>query len=114
MAKSFLKVRLENGDTASYKESYIRVEAAMPRAAAKIELTSAANDQWDKMWKLIDGIPGGAGAVAFDFGGGSKLKEARWDGTRICAASLFTCMSGISFFWIGFRRIKMAAASCFC
>jgi Zn-dependent protease with chaperone function len=32
----------------------------MARAANKAELIAAANEQWNKMWKLIDAIPGGA------------------------------------------------------
>ena len=30
----------------------------MPRAATKSELITTTNGQWDKMWKMIDGIPG--------------------------------------------------------
>jgi hypothetical protein len=50
----------------------------MPRATTKTELITAANDQWDKMWKLIDAIPGGAQAVVFNFDNDPKLKEAHW------------------------------------
>ena len=50
----------------------------MPRATTKKELLTAANDQWDKMWKLIDSIPGSAQSLMFDFGDDSKLKEAHW------------------------------------
>jgi len=50
----------------------------MPRATTKTELIAAANDQWDKMWKMIDSIPGGTQPVVFDFGDDPKLKEAHW------------------------------------
>ena len=50
----------------------------MPRASTKTELISAANDQWNKMWKLIDSIPGGAHSIVFNFGDDPKLKEAHW------------------------------------
>jgi len=50
----------------------------MPRPTTKMELITAANDQWGKMWKLINSIPGGAAFVAFDFGDDPKLKEAHW------------------------------------
>ncbi|MCL2152011.1 MAG: ClbS/DfsB family four-helix bundle protein [Oscillospiraceae bacterium] len=51
----------------------------MPRATTKAELITSANDQWAKMWKMIDTIPGGAQSVVFDFGNDSKLKEAHWN-----------------------------------
>jgi len=50
----------------------------MPRASTKAELTTAANEQWNKLWKLIDSISGGAQSVIFDFGDDPKLKEAHW------------------------------------
>lgn len=50
----------------------------MPRATTKSELITAANDGWNKMWKLIDSLPGGAKSVVFDFGDNPKLKEAHW------------------------------------
>jgi hypothetical protein len=50
----------------------------MPRPTTKTELITAANDQWDKMWKLIDSIPGHPQDVLFDFGDDPKLKEAHW------------------------------------
>jgi len=50
----------------------------MPRPTTKIELITAANEQWDKMWGLIDSLPGGAESIAFDFGDDPKLKEAHW------------------------------------
>ena len=50
----------------------------MPRPANKTELIAAANDQWDKLWKLINSIPGGAQSAVFDFCDDQKLKEAHW------------------------------------
>jgi hypothetical protein len=50
----------------------------MAKATTKAELIAAANDQWNKLWKMIDTIPGGVQAVAFDFGDDTKLKEAHW------------------------------------
>jgi hypothetical protein len=50
----------------------------MPRPTTKTELVIAANDQWDKMWALIDSIPGGAQSVILNFGSDPKLKEAHW------------------------------------
>jgi len=49
----------------------------MPRATTKSELITDANDQWDKMWKLIDTLTDAKAAV-FDFGDDPKLKEAHW------------------------------------
>ena len=44
----------------------------MPRATSKTELIASANDQWNKLWMLADGLPD-AQAVVFDFGGDPKL-----------------------------------------
>ena len=50
----------------------------MPRAETKTELITAANGQWDKLWKLVGSIPGGAQSVIFNFGYDPKQKEAHW------------------------------------
>lgn len=50
----------------------------MPRAATKPDLIKAANEQFDKLWKLIDSIPGGEQNVTFNFGEDPKKKEAHW------------------------------------
>jgi len=50
----------------------------MPRATTKPELITSANEQWNKLWKLIDSIPGGTQSVVFDFADNPKLKEAHW------------------------------------
>jgi len=49
----------------------------MPRPTTKTELITAANDQWDKMWGLVDSIEGGAQSIVFGFDD-PKLKEAHW------------------------------------
>jgi len=49
----------------------------MPRPTTKTELIVSANDQWNKMWELIDSVHGGAQSVVFSFDD-PKLKEAHW------------------------------------
>lgn len=49
----------------------------MPRPTTKPDLISAANNQFDKLWQLIDSLPNAEGIV-FDFGDDSKLKETHW------------------------------------
>jgi hypothetical protein len=50
----------------------------MPRAATKAELITAANEQLDKLWKLIDSMPNETRCAVFNFGDDPKLKEAHW------------------------------------
>ena len=50
----------------------------MPRATTKTELIAAANDQWEKMWKIIDSMPDKMRFDVFNFGDDPKLKEAHW------------------------------------
>ena len=50
----------------------------MPRATTKTELIVAANEQWDKLWKLIDSMSHETRAAGFNFGNDPKLKEAHW------------------------------------
>jgi hypothetical protein len=50
----------------------------MPRPTTKAELLTAATDGWEKLWKLIDTIPGGAQTAVLDFGDDPKQKEAHW------------------------------------
>ena len=49
----------------------------MPRPTTKAELISAANDQFGKMWKLIDSMPEEVQNAAFGFDIADK-KEAHW------------------------------------
>ena len=49
----------------------------MPRATTKTELITSANEQWDKLWKIVDTLPD-VQAVVFDFSNNTKLKEAHW------------------------------------
>ena len=46
----------------------------MARPTTKPELLKAANDQFSKMWKLVDALPDQAQRGSFDFDG----KEAHW------------------------------------
>ena len=48
----------------------------MQRPTTKTELIAAADDQWEKMWKLMDSLPEGAASISFNFGDDPKLKEA--------------------------------------
>ena len=50
----------------------------MARATTKTELIATANDQWDKLWKLIDSMPDETRFAVFNFGNDPKLKEAHW------------------------------------
>jgi len=50
----------------------------MPRATTKTELIAAANEQFDKLWKLIDSMSNEARSAVFNFGNDPKLKEAHW------------------------------------
>ena len=50
----------------------------MPRPTNKTELIAAANEQWDKLWKMIDSMPNEARSAVFNFGDDPKLKEAHW------------------------------------
>jgi len=49
----------------------------MSRPTTKTELISAANEQFSKMWKLIDSMPESVQNTAFNFDAGDK-KEAHW------------------------------------
>jgi len=50
----------------------------MSRPTTKSDLIKAANEQFDKMWKLIDSMPDGAQDATFNFGEDSRKKEAHW------------------------------------
>ena len=50
----------------------------MSRPATKQDLILAANEQFDKMWKLIDSMSNSAQEAAFDFRDDPGLKEAHW------------------------------------
>jgi hypothetical protein len=54
----------------------------MPRPTTKDELISLANSQWEKMWTIIDSVPGGAQSVVLDFADDAKLSEAHWQRDR--------------------------------
>lgn len=50
----------------------------MPRPATKTDLIIAANQQFEKMWQLIDSMTEEEQNTAFDFGNDPKDKEAHW------------------------------------
>jgi len=50
----------------------------MPRPTTKSELSKAANEQFQKMWKLIDSLSEDEQNAIFDFGDISDKKEAHW------------------------------------
>lgn len=50
----------------------------MSRASTKHDLMVAANEQFDKMWKLIDSMSEEEQNAAFDFGDDYLKKEAHW------------------------------------
>lgn len=51
----------------------------MARAATKPDLTSAANEQFEKLWKLIGSMTQDEQNAVFDFGDHFKKKEAHWE-----------------------------------
>lgn len=50
----------------------------MPRATTKTELLASANDQWNKIWELINSMSDEIRSAVFNFGDNPKLKEAHW------------------------------------
>jgi hypothetical protein len=50
----------------------------MPRATSKTDLIKTANEQFDKMRKLVDGMTLQQQTASFNFGGESLGKEAHW------------------------------------
>ncbi|MGL4668554.1 MAG: ClbS/DfsB family four-helix bundle protein, partial [Saezia sp.] len=50
----------------------------MARATTKPDLIKGANEQFDKMWKLIDGMTEDEQNASFDFGNSFVQKEAHW------------------------------------
>ena len=59
-------------------DTYKMGEVIMARAATKVDLVSAANEQFDKLWKIIDDMSDDMQKVAFDFGDVIKQKEEHW------------------------------------
>ena len=51
----------------------------MSRAATKSDLIKSANEQFEKMWKLIDSMSDDEQLAEFSFGDDFKKKEAHWD-----------------------------------
>ena len=50
----------------------------MPRAITKVDLIKSANEQFSKMWKLIDSMSQQEQIATFNFDGESLGKEAHW------------------------------------
>jgi hypothetical protein len=51
----------------------------MPRPTTKTDLIKAANEQFEKMWRLIDSMTDDMQSIAFNFGDNSAdRKEAHW------------------------------------
>ena len=51
----------------------------MPRATTKEELLAAADEQFSKLWKLVDSMTEAQQTAPFDFGSVANLKESHWD-----------------------------------
>ncbi len=51
----------------------------MGRPATKPDLIKAANEQFEKMWKLIDSMSDDVRNTAFNFGDNLNQKEAHWE-----------------------------------
>jgi len=54
----------------------------MPRATTKTELIASADEQWDKMWRLINSMTKARQHATFNFVDNPKLKEAHWKRDR--------------------------------
>ncbi len=50
----------------------------MPRPATKSDLIETANEQFEKLWSLIDTMTEDEQNTAFNFGDNAKEKEAHW------------------------------------
>jgi len=50
----------------------------MPRPATKADLTKAADEHFDKLWKMIDSMSDGEQNAEFAFGDDPKRTEAHW------------------------------------
>lgn len=51
----------------------------MPRPATKVDLITAANERFDKMWMLIDNMTEAELGIPFNFRDNPKDKEAHWN-----------------------------------
>jgi len=63
-------------------DSFIQIRkwrnTIMARATTKNDLVIAANAQFEKLWKIIDGMTEAQQDATFDFGDTIKQKEAHW------------------------------------
>lgn len=65
----------------------------MARATTKADLTSSANEQFNKMWKLIDCMTKSQQEAAFAEEMATVGKETHW---KICEMCLYICTNGIN------------------
>jgi hypothetical protein len=54
----------------------------VPRATTKVGLIKSANEQFDKMWTLVDSMTQQQQLAIFNFDGKSLGKEAHWEGIK--------------------------------
>ena len=77
----------------------------MTRATTKTDLTTSANGQFEKMWKIIDSMSEELQTATFSEEMAVAGKEAHWGRDKMC---LCICTSGIICCWIGFKPIVTA------
>lgn len=68
----------------------------MARATTKADLTSSANEQFNKMWKLIDCMTKSQQEAAFAEEMATVGKETHWSRDKICEMCLYICTNGIN------------------
>ena len=64
------------------KQITYQEENKMSRPATKTDLIQAAEEQFDKMWKLVDSMTPEERNADFHFGENVKMKEAHWQRDR--------------------------------
>jgi hypothetical protein len=60
----------------------INLGVVMPRATIKIDLIKSANEQFDKMWMIIESMTPQQQTASFNFDGKTLGKEAHWTRDR--------------------------------
>ena len=68
----------------------------MARATTKADLTSSANEQFNKMWKLIDCMTKSQQEAAFAEEMATVGKETTGAETKTCEMCLYICTNGIN------------------
>ncbi len=69
----------------------------MSRATTKTDLVIAANEQFDKLWKLIDSMNDEQQNATFSDKIATAGKEAHWGRDKNFATYLCTCTNGINY-----------------